>query len=365
MPALVPRWFLRTVVYAGGLLVLAAVAWALVWVLLKVALVAFALLVALLLAALLEPLAHRLHRALPAWAAALLSVASLLGVVVGIGVLLTRRVTGQVDQLGSSLRQSLDRIRDWLVNGPLSLQPQQVNQVRSQIVSGVQSAIPSGFTLASMAIAAVSGMLLALFVLFFLLKDGPGMWRWIVEAAPAHHRERLDEAGRRAWETTGNYVVGAVLIAVADAVGIGIALFALGVPLATSLTLLVFLGAFVPLLGAIVSGAVAVLVTLVTKGFVAALIVLLVVLVVQNVEGNLLQPLIQGRAVKLHPVVILVVVTAAYLLFGIAGAVVAVPVVAVSYRVARYLRRPDPADMAPQRSQQAEALPASDGAPRR
>lgn len=363
MPALVPRWFLRTLVYAGGLLIIGVVAWALVWILLKVALVAFSLLVALLLAALLEPLARRMHRRLPAWAAALLSVLFLIGVVGGIGYLLIRRVSGQLDQLRSSLTQSINQIRDWLVNGPLSLQPQQVNQVRNQIVSGIQSAIPSGFTLASIVIAVIGATLLALFVLFFLLKDGPGMWQWLVDTAPARYRERVDKAGRQGWMTTGNYVIGAVLIALADAVGIGVALFALGVPLATSLTLLVFLGAFVPLLGAIVSGAVAVLVTLVTNGFVAALIVLGVVLVVQNVEGNLLQPLIQGRQVKLHPVVIIVVVTAGFLLFGIAGAVIAVPVVAVVYRVGSYLRNPDPIDTAAQPSRQ--AVSASDGAPRR
>lgn len=357
--ALVPRWFLRTVVYAGGLLIIGGVAWALVWVLLKVAVVTFALLVSLLLAALLEPLARRLHRALPAWMAALLSVLFLLGVVGGIGYLLVRRVSGQLDQLSSSLTQSINQIRNWLVNGPLSLQPQQVNQVRNQIVSGGQSAMPSGVTLASMTITVLGAVLLALFVLFFLLKDGPGMWQWVVRAAPAPYRERVDKAGRQAWETTGNYVVGTVIIALADAVGIGIALFALGVPLATSLTLLVFLGAFVPLLGAIVSGAVAVLVTLVTNGFAAALIVLGVVLVVQNVEGNLLQPLIQGRQVKLHPVVIIVVVTAGYLLFGIAGAVVAVPVVAVFYRVASYLRNPEQPAAAPPRPEEAEALSGS------
>ncbi len=361
--SLVPRWFLRTLVYAGGLLIIGAVAWGLVWILLKVAVVTFSLLVALLLAALLEPLATRLRRAVPAWAAALLSVLILLGVIGGIGYLLTRRVTGKLDQLTSSLTQSITQIRDWLVHGPLSLQPQRVDQVRNQIVNGIQSAIPNGFTLASMVITVLGALLLGLFVLFFLLKDGPGMWRWVVRASPAHHRERVDEAGRQAWETTGNYVIGAVIIAVADAVGIGAGLFALGVPLATSLTFLVFLGAFVPLLGAIVSGAVAVLVTLVTNGFVAALIILGVVLVVQNVEGNLLQPLIQGRQVKLHPVVIIVVVTAGYLLFGIAGAVVAVPVVAVGYRVASYLRRPDPADAPPRPAQ--PAVSASDGAPRR
>ncbi len=345
---LVPRWFLRTVAYSGGLLVLAAVAWGLVWILLKVALVTITVLVALLLAALLEPLARLLHRALPTWAAALFSLLFLLGVVGGTGYLLTRRVTGQVDNLGSSLTAAVDAIRHWLVTGPLALQPRQVDQIRAQIVNSITSAMPSGFTLASMVVTGLAAVILALIVLFFLLKDGPGMWQWVVEAAPAGYRERVDEAGRLAWQTTGRYVVGVVVIAVADAVLIGAGLFAVGVPLALSLSVLVFLGAFVPLLGATVSGAVAVLVTLVTNGLVSALIVLGIVLVVQNVEGNLLQPLVQGRAVRLHPTVIIVAVTAGFQLFGIAGAVVAVPVIAVTYRVASYLRHADQTTPAPQ-----------------
>ncbi|MDN5747342.1 MAG: AI-2E family transporter, partial [Pseudonocardia sp.] len=328
--------------YAGGALVVGVVAWAVVWVLLQVALVTFALIVALLLAALLDPLARLLHRRLPAWAAALLSVLLLVGVVLGTGYLLTRRVTGQLGNLVSSLTASIDQIRNWLVNGPLGLAPQTVDQVANQIVGALQSAAPNGFAAAATLIAVLGGVVIALFVLFFLLKDGTGMWRWLVGTAPARYRERVDEAGRRAWDTASRYMVGLVLIALIDAVLIGAALFALGVPLAMSLTVLIFFGAFVPFLGAFVSGLVAALVTLVSKGLIAALIVVGVTVVVQNLEGNVLAPLIQGHQLRLHPVVILVVVTAGYLLFGIAGAVVAVPVAAVTYRVGSYLHRPDP-----------------------
>ncbi len=343
---LVPRWFRRTVAYAGGLLVVGALAWAVVWVLLQVALVTFALVVALLLAALLDPLARLLHRALPAWAAALLSLLLLLAVVLGAGYLVASRVAGQVSGLTTSLTASVDHIRGWLINGPLSLQPQQVDQARDQVVGAIQSRFPSGITAATMLISAGSGMLIALFVLFFLLKDGTGMWHWILGTAPARHRARLDGAGHRAWDTTSRYVVGVVVIALADAVLIGAGLFVLGVPLALSLSILVFLAAFVPFLGALVSGAVAALVTLVTNGFGAALIVVGIVLVVQNVEGNLLQPLVQGHQVRLHPAVIIVVVTVGYLLLGIPGAVVAVPVAAVAHGVAGYLRNPDDAGTA-------------------
>ncbi|WP_300007500.1 AI-2E family transporter [Pseudonocardia sp.] len=339
--ALVPRWFLRTVAYAGGLLVLGAAVWAVVWMLLQVALVAFALLVALLLAALLAPLARVLRRWLPAWVAALLTVVALLAVVVGIGFLLVQRVMGQLGNLTGSLTTGIDQVRGWLIDGPLALQPRQINQVADRIVSGVESAAPDGFTAASMVISALSGVAIVLFVLYFLFKDGPRLWGWVVETVPAQHRDRVGEAGRRAWETMSQYTVGVVVIALTDAVLIGAGLFALGVPLALSLAALVFLGGFVPFLGAFLSGAVAALVTLVTNDLVAALIVVGIVLVVQNLEGNLLQPLVQGHQVRLHPVVILAAVSVGFLVYGIGGAVVAVPVVAVAYRVGSYLRNGD------------------------
>lgn len=342
---LVPRWFRRAVVVCGGLLVIGAVVWVLGWIALKLALVTLSVVTALLLAALLAPLARLLHRGLPAWLAAGCSVMVLVAAVGGTGFLLEQRIRGQVENLASSLTASINSIRDWLVTGPLSLRPEQVDQVRTQIVEAVRAALPGGVAAANTVISVLSGLLIALFVLFFFLKDGAGMWRAVVAIGPASHRERLEQAGRRGWETLSRYVRGVVVIAVADAVLIGIGLFVLGVPLALTLSLLVFLGAFVPLLGATVSGAAAVLVALVTRGPVVALIVLGVVLVVQNVEGNLLQPFVQSRAVKLHPVVILLSVTAGWLLFGVAGAVIAVPLVAVARTVTETLRsQEDPAD---------------------
>lgn len=332
------RWFLRTTAYAGGLLVVGALVAALIWLLLKVALVAFPVLVALLLAALLDPLRRLLGRALPAWVAALLSLLLLLAVVLGTGYLVTRRVVTQISDLGASLTSGVDRIRRWLIDGPLSLQPEQVDRLRDQIVATIRSGLPGDVAAARILVDTGSGALIALLVLLFLLKDGAAMWRWIVDTAPARHRERVDEAGHLAWDTTSRYAVGVIVIALADAALTGTGLFVLGVPLALSLTLLVFLGGFVPYLGALLSGAAATLVTFVTNGAGAALIMVGIVLLVQNVEGNVLQPLVQGRQVRLHPVVILVVVAVGYLLFGVGGAVVAVPVTAVLYRVGSYLR---------------------------
>lgn len=344
---LLPRWFRRVVGYCGGLLIVGAVVWALGWIAWELALVTVALVVALLLAALLGPLARLLNRALPAWLSAVLSVLVLLAVVGGTGYLVERRVRVQLGDLAASLTASIDSVRNWLVTGPLALEPRQVDEVRAQLVGAVRDAAPSGVAAASTVISVLSGVLLALFVLFFFLKDGPGLWQAMVALVPEAHRERTTEAGRGAWATLSRYVRGVVVIALADAVLTGIGLFALGVPLALSLSLLVFLGAFVPLLGAAVSGAAAVLVALVARGPVIALAVLGIVLVVQNVEGNILQPFVQSRAMRLHPVVILLSVTAGYLLFGVAGAVIAVPLVAVVRSVVDALREDGPRDSEP------------------
>lgn len=321
-------------------LVLGAVTWFALVVLLKVALVSFGLVVALLLAALLEPGAGLLRRlGLPPALAAVVSVLVLLGVPVGVGLLLYSRVSHQISDLRSTVTAGLDDVRSWLTTGPLSLDPAQVGRVRDSIVGYISEAMPSIYGGALTVLHVLGGVLLAVFALFFLVKDGERMWRWALGWTPARHRERVDGAGRQAWTTLKAYVQGTVVIALVDAVLIGAGLFFLDVPLWLSLTLLIFLGAFVPLLGATLAGAAAVLVTLVSNGFGDALIVLAIVLVVQQVEGNVLQPLVMGRAVSLHPLVILVAVTCGTILLGIPGAVLAVPVVAVAYQVTKSLTR--------------------------
>lgn len=169
------------------------------------------------------------------------------------------------------------------------------------------------------------------------------MWRWVLSWVPAVRRHTVGSAGREAWVTLTSYVRGTVVIALLDATGIGATLFIVGVPLAAALTLLVFLGAFVPFLGATISGALAVLVTLVTVGAFEAVIVLAAVLIVQQVEGSVLQPFVMGRAVRLHPVAILLAISIGALLAGVVGAIIAVPILAVTYRVADFLHTDPPA----------------------
>jgi predicted PurR-regulated permease PerM len=205
----------------------------------------------------------------------------------------------------------------------------------SDIQQRFQSGILSGaLTLGEVATAAI----LALFVAFFLLKDGPVMWHWLLEQLPRRSRPVMEDLGPPSWDTLTRYIRGILIIAVIDAVGIGIALALIGVPFALALALLVLVGGFIPYIGATISGSVAVLVALAANGPVDALLVLIAVLAVQQIEGNLLEPFIVGHQVRLHPVAVVVAVFAGALLAGIAGAIMAVPLVAVAYRIVRVLR---------------------------
>ncbi|MGY1836919.1 AI-2E family transporter [Blastococcus sp. SYSU DS0510] len=329
---------MRTLVVSAALLALAGIGWLLFWLLLRLPLVTVAIAVALLLTAIVAPITRWLARGLPRAAAALLSVLLLFGVLIGAGFLVGFRAADQLRNLTRPLAAGIDRIRVWLIDGPLGLDPQQVTEARNALVDRLFRLAPEPTAAASMALYVLAAVILVAFLTFFLLKDGASMWAWVLRLVPARRRGQVDGAGRTAWTTLSQYVRGVVIVALIDAAGIGLALVILGVPLWPSLTLLTFVGAFIPLFGATVSGVVAVLVTLVTNGLTDAIIVLVAVLVVQQVEGNILQPIIVGRTLRLHPVVILVSVTAGSLLWGLAGALLAVPLVAVAYRVLDHLR---------------------------
>ena len=349
----------RVAVGSAAVLGVAAVGWLLIGLLVRLSVVTLSVVAALLLTALAAPLTRRLSRAgAPPELAAAGAVVSLVAVLGGVGTLVWFRTSARLTDLTPALADGIDRVRRWLVTGPLSLDPERVAGLRDRLITRLAEATPTPVAGAEMALTALGAMVLVLFLVFFLVKDGAGMWAWVVERVPARQRERTDGAGRQAWSTLSSYVLGVVTVAAIDAGLIGLGLFVVGVPLWLSLTLLTFFGAFVPYFGAVVSGAAAVLVTLVTDGARDAVIILVVVIVVQQLEGNVLQPLIMRRAVQLHPVVTLLVITAGTLLFGIAGAVVAVPLTAVTHHVLEYLRthpaewrRPAPAESAePDRS---------------
>ncbi|MBA9001666.1 AI-2E family transporter [Thermomonospora cellulosilytica] len=331
---------LRVAAVTGAyLLIIALAVYLVVNVLVRLAPLTLAIVAALLMTALVQPVSNGLRRLrAPAWAAALGGLLALLGAIALPLTLIANRVVGQWDSLSRQTEQGLHRVREWLVTGPLPVSERQLDAAVDGLVTALRNAAPDPVGGATAAAQVLTSIVLALVLLFFLLKDGEQMARWTLGLVPDRHRPRVSAAAAAGWRTLVAYIRGTFLVAAVDAVGIGTGLAIIGVPLALPLALLTFVAAFIPIVGATLAGAIAVLVALVSNGITDALLALGVVLAVQQAEGNLLQPLIMGRALRLHPAVILVVVTAGTLLAGVAGAVVAVPIAAITYRVTLSLR---------------------------
>ncbi|MFA1542514.1 AI-2E family transporter [Actinomadura monticuli] len=339
----VPSALRSAAAVAACLLLVAGAVWLVVYLLFKVMALTMAVVAALLLTALVAPVARLVRRLrAPAWAAALSGLLTLLLAIAGALALAGDQVAGQWREMSHGLSAGLHRARDRIVNGPLPISERQLDDTIDGLIKAARRASPDPMTGASVAAEVAAATLLSLFLLFFMLKDGPGMWDWIMRLVPARRRAKIDAAGRAGWGALVSYVHGIVLIALVDAAGIGLALVLIGVPFALPLTLLTFVAAFIPFVGAVVAGAAAVIIAFVSGGLTDALLVLGAVIAVQQAESHLLQPLIMGRTLNLHPVVVVVSVTAGSLLAGIAGAIIAVPVVAVAYRVASVLSADDP-----------------------
>lgn len=306
-------------------------------------------LVAVLLAALLAPLVTWLtRRRWPRWAA---TTTVLLGGLLAVAGVLTFVVVSFIAGLPALQQQlvaSVQAAHDWAIHGPLGLDPQQLGQLQQQVVGWLQSnqqRLASGALTTAVTVGSLlTGAVLMLFALVFFLHSGGHIWRGISRIAPAGHRDNVERAGRRAFTALISYTRAVGLVAAADALGIGLGLWIVGVPLAGPLTALVFLSGFLPVLGAVVSGAVAVLVTLVTNGPIAALIILAVVLVVQQVEGNLLQPWLLGDAAQLHPLGVVLAVTTGATVASVTGALLAVPLVMVARACVQVWTSPAPPD---------------------
>ena len=306
-------WSWRLIVVVGAV-------W-LVWQgLSKVSLLIISAMVAALLAALLSPAVYamRKHGIRAGGATAIAE----LGMIIGIAALLA--LTGQqlvrgFVSLTNNAIQGYQQLVDWLKGMGYELGADQLNQV--------------GSTAAELA----TGVLITLFTLVFFLMEGERIWLFIVKLFPKQARDAVNGAGRAGWKSLGAYVRVQILVAAIDAVGIGVGAAILGVPLAIPLGVLVFLGSFIPVIGALISGAVAVLLALVALGPVQALIMIGIVLLVQQLESHILQPLIMGKAVSLHPLAVIFAVAGGSMIFGAAGALFAVPVLAVVNSVVRYL----------------------------
>jgi predicted PurR-regulated permease PerM len=329
--------------YAWRLVVILVAAAAIIYALAKLRLIVLPVIIALLLSTLLAPLVDRLKRrrwkpALATWT--VFGAAILL--LVGFVALVSPQVAAQIGDMGDAVREGSDQVLEWLTRGPLDLSQEEIQGFIDRMGQRIRensSSITGGVVSGAIAIGeGIAGLFLTLVLLFFFLKDGDKICGWILRQFSEPQRTHVAESGKRAWAALGGYVRGTAVVALVDAVLIGILLAVLGVPLLVPLVVLTFFGAFFPLVGATVAGIVAALVALVTEGVSDALIVGAGILVIQQVEGDVLQPLVLGRSVKLHPIVILLSLTAGAILAGIAGAFLAVPVTAVAVSVGSYLR---------------------------
>lgn len=333
-PEQVPPGMRLAAAYSWRLLLIAAVIYGIVQILGFFAEVTVPFFIAVLLSALLQPLRTGMVRAgLPRGLATALTMIGTLVVVFGLMTLAGTQFVGGMSQLSVQVGAGLDRVQQWLKTGPAHLSNRQVEgyieQLQAQVTSNNDRLVSVGLTGFSTATAAATGFVLTMFCLIFLLHDGRGVWDWVVGLLPRPSRRRIDLAGRRGWVTLTSYVRATVMVAGADAIGIGIGAAVLGVPLAIPIGVLTFLAAFVPMIGAVLSGAVAVLVALVALGPVKALIMLAVVITVQQLESHVMQPLLLGRAVHLHPLAVVLALGAGFVLAGIVGGLFAVPLMAV------------------------------------
>lgn len=302
------------------------------------------LLVALILAVLLEPLASflrrkaRFPRILASATTILIAIAAVAGALTFAG----QSIVSQLPLLRDSALAGWNQLLDMLSNNTqLELTAESLQQATNEAVAWLQSnaqdLLSGALSIGSTVLDVLLGVLIALFSLLFFLKDGRRIWQWVVRLFPAQAREPINEAGIRAWITLGEYARAQIIVALIDAIGIGLGAYFLGLPFVIPIAVIVFLSSFIPVLGAWISGALAVLVALVTVGFTEAVIMLVIVLLVQQLESNVVSPLLMSNAVSLHPLVTFLAVLAGSTLFGLAGALFAVPLCAMVNAVVLYL----------------------------
>jgi predicted PurR-regulated permease PerM len=347
----VPHALRIAAAWAWRLLVLGVLAYYLIKLIGNVRFVVIALAIALLLSALLAPAVGFLLRlGVPRTLATAVVLVGGLAAVAGTITAVVNQFIEGVPDLSRNVSAGIRQIQTWLRDGPMHLSDEQLDQAvqaaEDWVNDNTDALTSTTISTATVLFEVIAGLLLVLFATFFFLRDGRRIWRFVVRLLPVQARWKVADAGSASWATLVAYVRATVLVAFIDAVGIGLALVLLKVPFAFPLAALVFLGAFVPIVGATLSGTVAVLIALVDEdgGVVKALVVLAAVIAVQQLEGHVLQPLIMGKAVAIHPLAVIVAIAAGSILAGIVGALVAVPLVAVLNTAIRRLAadRPEP-----------------------
>ena len=330
--------------YSWRILVVLAMGWVAVWVLVQLRLVVVPVIAALFLSVFLGPLAQWLKAkgwpAVPAAAAVMLGGT---GILVGIAFLIAPSVGSELDEVSANVQEGFQRVLDYLARSPLQLSQQDIDNYMEQAVDQLaanRKQITSGVLSGAVKLAEfVTQFFLTIVLTFFFVKDGFAMFHWFQRQFPDRNRRHVRAVGERAWMALGGYLRGVSITGVVNALLLAIVLVVIGVPLVIPLAILTFFGAFFPVVGAIAAGTIATLVALVTTGLADALVVAGATLVIQQVEGNVLQPVVMGKAVKLHPVVILLTLTAGGVIAGVIGAFLAVPVAAVAASVGNYVKQ--------------------------
>ncbi|MDQ4138397.1 MAG: AI-2E family transporter [Actinomycetota bacterium] len=336
--------FGRTAVRSAQVLLILAVIVAVVYALIQLRIAVLPVLIALLLAAAISPLVNLLRRRrVPSAVATWIALLAVLIVVGGIVTAVVFAVRNQWGTLVERASEGIGELQAWLDTTDLPIDDQQIEEARlAAIEFFTSSQFASGALSGAVAVGEViAGILLTIVVLFFFLKDGDRIWGFLVERLGASHKPRMRQAGARAMEVLGGYVRGTAIIAAVDMIVIGTTLLILQVPLAIPLALIVFVGAFIPIVGATASGILAALVALVANGPGAALIVLIVVIAVNQLEGDLLAPFVLGKSLNLHALVILLALAAGTILGGITGAILSVPIAAVAWAIYKTWRGED------------------------
>jgi predicted PurR-regulated permease PerM len=359
----VPTWLQQTAGWAWRLLVLGVVIYLTFRLASALRVVVLPFIAALLLTALLQPLTSRLRQAgLPALAATWCTLLVAVVVLAGAAALAATQTSADYQTLARELGNTVHDLQRWLAGPPFHFRQSGLEQLSNRVLaflkqhqSQVAGTVLSG---GRIFLEILAGLVLMLFVTFFLLKDGDRIWSWLTGNLSAEARRRARGGGAAAWQALTYYVRGTIAVAAIHAVVIGVALWVMGVPLLAPLVILVFLAAFVPLVGILVAGTLAVAVTLGTKGWVAALVLVAIFILENQLESHLLQPLVVGKMVRIHPLAIILVLAVGAAIAGIAGAVVAVPITVALVRAGPYLRGRPPgppaasADQPEQPSQQ-------------
>lgn len=353
----VPRGIQIAASWSWRLLLIAALVAGIGWVAARLSAVTIPLAIGIMLAAGLVPIASRLMTwGVPRPIAAVITLVGGLLVVSGMLTLIISQIAGQADELGQRAMEGFHQLMAWLNSGPLQISQEQINGWMDQLTKYLreqQATIARYATTGAGAIGNfLAGLILALFAMFFMLYDGPMIWKWLLRLVPSAARDRVDGGGKSGWNSLMEYVRATVIVAAVDAIFPLIAAVIMGVPMAPALGALLFISAFVPIVGILVSGAIVTLITLVTVGPVQALIMLGVIVAVNQIEGNVLQPMLLGKAVSLHPLAVIFGITIGISVAGIVGALLVVPLMAfaksfIGYAATGRTKESDEAGVAP------------------